>query len=225
MSDDRFQLVVKHNDLIHKSRFNLSLQEQRIILYLISKIKPDDSSLKSYEFDIQSFCEIIGIEASGNYSAIKKVLLSLYRKGFELESETSWRPVNWITKPIVYKQSGIVSLKLDEDLMPFLLDLKNNFTAYELYSILNFKSKYSVQLYELLKSNEFKRVFQFKIDMLQSQLSSNYERFFDFKRRVIEPSLIEINEQTELDVSVDYIRTGRSFTEIKFIIKNKFKVK
>lgn len=224
MSDARFQLVVKHNDLIQKSRFNLSLQEQRVILFLISKIKPTDDNLKEYEFNILDFCEVAGIkEPRGSYDSIKKVLLSLYRKGFELENEKKWVAINWIIKPQIDKSSGVIKLKLDEDLMPFLLDLKNNFTAYELYSILNFKSKYSVQIYEILKSNEFKKQFETSVEDLQFKLNSKYDRFYDFKKRVIEPAVKEINEQTELNINVSYIKNGRTYEYIKFIIKNKFK--
>ena len=42
--------VNKSNDLIQRSRFNLSLQEQKIILYLISQITPYDHDFKLYEF-------------------------------------------------------------------------------------------------------------------------------------------------------------------------------
>ncbi len=46
MMELRNYKVVKSNDLIQKSRFNLSLQEQKIILYLISKVKPEDTEEK-----------------------------------------------------------------------------------------------------------------------------------------------------------------------------------
>ena len=50
--------VVKANDLIQKSRFNLSLQQQKIVLYLISQITPYDEEFKLYEFSILDFCRI-----------------------------------------------------------------------------------------------------------------------------------------------------------------------
>ena len=55
------QRVVKSNDLIQKSRFDLSLQEQKIILYLISQITPYDEEFKLYEFSITDFCKILAI--------------------------------------------------------------------------------------------------------------------------------------------------------------------
>ena len=70
------QRVVKSNDLIQKSRFDLSLQEQKIILYLISQITPYDEEFKLYEFSIQDFCNICGIDhtSGGNYADLKKAV-------------------------------------------------------------------------------------------------------------------------------------------------------
>ena len=57
---DRDKLVVKANELIQKSRFNLSLQQQKIILYLISQIDRNDKEFKLYSFSIQHFCKVCG---------------------------------------------------------------------------------------------------------------------------------------------------------------------
>ena len=51
----RMNTVVKANDLIQKSRFSLTLQQQKIILYLISKIMPTDENFQLYEFSIPDF--------------------------------------------------------------------------------------------------------------------------------------------------------------------------
>ena len=57
--------VNKSNELIQRTRFNFSLQEQKIILYLISHITPYDKEFKLYEFNIQDFCKVCGIDADG----------------------------------------------------------------------------------------------------------------------------------------------------------------
>ncbi len=220
MLDDRFNLVVKHNDLVSKTRFNLSLQEQKIILYLISKIKPTDVELQEYDFNIKEFCELIGVEnPKGSYTKLKKTLIDLKNKSFMLEDEKTIRTVDWISKAIIVKDSGVIKIKLDEDLKPYLINLKNNFTRYELYYILNFKSQYSIRLYELMKSYEFKKSIEIDIDILQEKLQSNYTRFVDFKKYVIEIAVKEINRETDINVDVEYIKEGRAYKKIKFYIK------
>ena len=58
----RQNTVVKANELIQKSRFSLSLQQQKIVLYLISQITPFDEDFKLYEFSIIEFCRVSGID-------------------------------------------------------------------------------------------------------------------------------------------------------------------
>ena len=149
------QRVVKSNDLIQKSRFDLSLQEQKIILYLISQITPYDEEFKLYEFSITDFCKICGIDhtSGGNYADLKNAIKEISDKSIWIsidhDQETLLR---WIEKPYLNKRSGTIKIRLDEDMKPYLLQLKKNFTTYELIFTLRFRSKYSIRLYELISS-------------------------------------------------------------------------
>ena len=62
ISSQRDAMVVKSNDLIQRSRFHLTLQQQKIVLYLISHITPYDDEFKLYDFDIADFCKVCGID-------------------------------------------------------------------------------------------------------------------------------------------------------------------
>lgn len=81
--------VVKANDLIQKSRFNLTMQEQKIVLYLISKIKPDDTDFAEYTFEIAEFCRVCGIDESNgkNYLNVKNAIQSLANKSMWVNTE------------------------------------------------------------------------------------------------------------------------------------------
>jgi len=65
LSGARSYKVIKSNDLIQKARFDLTVQEQKIILYLISKLKPDDDKSKTIKFEIKEFCSVCGINIRG----------------------------------------------------------------------------------------------------------------------------------------------------------------
>jgi hypothetical protein len=71
---ERVFIVVKAHDLIQKSRFNLSLEEQRIVLCLIGKIKPEYRSLLKYVFSVKDFCQFCGLDkkSGGNYGKAQK---------------------------------------------------------------------------------------------------------------------------------------------------------
>ena len=114
----QYALVVKSNDLIRKNRFSLSLTEQRIVLYLISKIKPQDTVLLEYDFNIKDFCEVCGIDYLNNLTQLKEIVKQLRDKSIWITlpdgGETT---VSWIEKPTVYRNSGTMKIKLDKDMI------------------------------------------------------------------------------------------------------------
>ena len=72
----RNRTVVKANELIQKSRFTLTLQQQKVVLYLISQITPYDDDFKLYEFSINEFCKVCGIDETNgkNYLDLKQAV-------------------------------------------------------------------------------------------------------------------------------------------------------
>ena len=217
--------VFKANDLIQKSRFNLQMQEQKIILYLISKIKPEDMELKEHSFEIQDFCNLCGLDSynGANYIYIKKTLKDLRDKSIWITLENGSEAVlSWLDTVIVNKDSGTVKLKISEMMKPYLLFLQEHYTQYELLYTLAMKSQYSLRLYELLKSYEYQHRKIFDIENLKKLLSAeNYTRFPDFKRFVIDRALDEINTLSDLTVTYDIIKESRRFTQIEFMMNIK----
>jgi len=151
--------IIKSNELIQKSKYELSAQEQKIILYLISKVKPDDETFITTEFDIIEFCCVCGIDIKAGknrkdiISAIKEVADRSIWVRLENNKITTLR---WIDKPVIDELTGMMQVKLDDLLKPFLTKLKNNFTQFELIYTLAMKSKYSIRLYEILKATSIK---------------------------------------------------------------------
>ena len=153
LSELREYLVVKSNDLIQKSRFALSLQEQRIVLYLINKIKPDDDVFEWQEFEIIEFCKVCRIDCANgkNYRNIKDTIQTLADKSAWImvegkDGEAEQIIVRWISKARIAPKSGMIKIKLDDDMKPYLLQLRKKFTQYRLYYTLAMRSQYSIRL-------------------------------------------------------------------------------
>ena len=123
------------------------------------------------------------------------------------------------------KRSGIVKIRIDEDLAPYLFNLKEKFTQYQLYNILAMKSAFSVRIYELIKSYAYQKNKIFEINELKHLLMvdnvKSYERYPDFRRFVLEPAQKEINKLTDLNISYEPITKGRKVVKIKFVIQYK----
>lgn len=156
--------VVKSNILVLNSRYEYSLNQQKTIAYICSKIKPIEminNKSKEYKleyfFEISEYLQLLGVESNGNqYSLIKETLQSLSEKAMwipiEDENGKGEVLVRWLSNVIIYPKSGNVKIKLDEYLAPYLFELKEQYLSYGLKNILNFKSKYSIRFYELFKA-------------------------------------------------------------------------
>jgi plasmid replication initiation protein len=125
----------------------------------------------------------------------------------------------WLDYVIVNEQSGNVKIKINDIMRPLLLQLKEQFTQYELVYTLAMKSKYSIRLYELLKSYEYRKGHTFKIEELKTRLDAeHYKRYQDFERNALGIALREINDLTDLNVKPSIIREGKRYAQIKFSV-------
>ncbi len=225
----RGKTVTKANELIQKSRFSLSLQQQKIVLYLISQITPYDEDFKLYNFSIPEFCRVCGIdETSGrNYEALKSAIKEISDKSVWITLENGKQTlVRWIEKPYIDDGKGFIQIRLDNDMRPFLLQLKQNFTQYQLIYTLHFKSKYTIRMYELIKSIHFNELETYKrkytIEELQRLLdAATYKEYRDLKRRVLTSAIREINEYSDKNVSMEEVRRGRKVLAVEFTITTK----
>ena len=96
VSAERKQMIVKSNQVIQKSRYHLTIQQQKLILYLISKIRPNDTEFKEYIFDLKDICKILGIEINGaNYIRFKDSLKRIADTSFWLEIDGKDRLYRW----------------------------------------------------------------------------------------------------------------------------------
>lgn len=227
--------VYKADELLQKARFTLTITEQRLILYTISKIKPTDTAFTEFEFDLKDFYSVCGIKGKDSFNEIKKQCLSLKFKAWWLtvidDKGEEWESaVTWFNTLKTNKKSGKIRIKFHEDMMSYLLELSKQreengkfFTAYNFQYVLPMKSIYSIRLYELLKSyQKNNQTWWFKLDKLKHILDcDNYTRYPDFRRRVLEPAIKEINEFTDLNVSYEIEKDGNKIDEIIFVMNEK----
>lgn len=218
--------VFKRDDMIQKGRHQLSLQEQRCVLYAISKIKPSDEVFQEYTFDIKDMYRVCGIQDE-SYTRLKDILTGLKQKTWWVETAPDVEStVSWFNKVRSNKRSGKVTIRFDDDMMPYLLELSGRdefYTGYSLRYVLPMSCQYSPRLYELLKSyQKNNKQWFFAIDDLKKLLDAeNYVRFPDFRRFVLEPAVEEINKYTDIEIAWDTVREGRKVTRVWFFMATK----
>lgn len=223
---ERSLKVYKRNDMVQQARISLTVQEQRIILYAITKVKPSDSVFQEYQFDIKDFYDVCGL-SDDSYNNLRDMMMALKKKPWWLKlDDGSESAVSWIEVCRPDKKSGKVTIAFHRDMMPFLLELAESgefYTSYNLKYILPMRSQYAPRLYELLKSYQKNNVeWFFELDSLRYLLNcENYTRWPDFKRRALDPAVEEINKYTDLKVTYNAETQGRKVVRVIFWFKNK----
>lgn len=228
ISKDRNYYVVKANQLITKSRYSLSAQQQKILLYLISRIKPDDDTNTVYDFSIKDFAKVCGYDVSSGYyyPLIKDDIKKLRDASSWIEIEKDREVLfSWLNTVELNKNSGEIRISFHSTVAPYLFQLREKYTQYNLYQVLSLSHKYSIRLFEFLLSMRYKEIFEIDVETLKKHIDAEkYEKISHFKDRILIPAIDEINDYTELNIEYAFKKTGKKITHIvfKYIEENEF---
>lgn len=229
-SGKELEIVKKDNRLV-EAKYKLTINEQRIVFSIIGKIRTDDDDFDDYTINLAELAEFFGVTKSRSfYEEIQLAAKQLIEKTIDISTSKRRRFVSWLSFLECGEGEASMTLRFDKALKPYLLNLQANFTQYHLAAVANFKNSYSIRFYEFLKMRQNmgkggQFFVQYEIVELKEILGisvDEYNFFKDFRIRVIEPSLKEINTQTDLNiVQVDYIKKGRAIHSIKITAEPK----
>ena len=217
------QLIKKANDLV-QARYSLSLNEQRLILYLVGKVKKEDKNFKEYEFTFSELADLTEIHKSRIYAELAVMAENLLKKPICFLSKNGLQKdfCNWCSWFSVNQEDKSCKISFDPRLKPYLLKLQKYFTSYNIKYVSGFSSKHSFRIYELCKQYERLKIRKMSIVELKSllELEHKYSRVTHFKEKVINPALADINKNSDLYVSVKYHKIRRTITSLTFDIQN-----
>ena len=223
--------VIKANKFI-QAKGKLTTLEQKLLAALISEITPQDEDFKEYHLDIRKVGEFIGLNYNAIYERLSDVALGLLDKKLFLEETDEKGRRGFFATTLISsakhkENTGIITMKFDPDLKPYLLAIKGEetpFTKYMIKNILKLNGSYAIRLYEILKQWERVRVKKFETQHLKEMLGAeaeSYNRFDNFERVVLKPAKKEVNEHTDLFVVYRKIKTGRRISHIEFEIETR----
>lgn len=215
--------VVKSNKVIEAS-YKLTLNEQRLILACISQIKRGVAIDSNSEFEIKAvaFAELFGISDSVAYRDLRSAGASLLERLIIIKSSSEKKGelhTRWISSIEYIEGDGSIKLCFAQKILPYISKLESEFTQYSIESISKMKHTHSVRIYEILM--QWKHVGKRQIDLSDLRrmlcLEDKYPRIKDFKAKVLHPALKEINDLTDLDVTYEQYKEGRTVKGFTFI--------
>ena len=225
-------LVVKSNALIEAGH-RLSLTEQRIVLSAITRIRRDEEPASDawYTVSATALADVAGISASRAFHDLADAVETLWQREIVVrggpngtgETPKKGRVMKsrWVQAIDYIPDEGAVRLMFSAPVVPYLTLLKEQFTKYELRYVAPMQSRFGPRLYELLVQWRQAGEREIAITDLQEMWGTNYDRIFDFKKRVIAHAVKDVNEFSDLKVEVGYRKTGRRVTHVQFKFKPK----
>lgn len=246
INEYRDYYVVKGNELIQRAIYSMTTQQQKLLLYLISKIKPYDDKETLYSISIREYCDIAGIEktSGSNYISIKNSLDKIDAvKTWIIRDDGKLERIRWFNRLIINADSGTIQASFHETIWNYIFDLQKRYTQYQLVNVLPLRSKWSIRIYELCASYKYQGYFEMPLDEFRKVIGVNADKKNDdgytidviYKknkteiiyrkishlRAILDRACVEINDFTNISIQYNLYKEGRSFNRIGFTIKNK----
>ena len=209
----------------------MSLDEKRLFIMATPLARTTQISSNDPIFiSSGEFAHECGIDLSTAYTALETASDRLFTRFFGYTAENGDRiKMRWLNKVIYKVGQGGTELYFTDEVLLLLreFDALNPYTKYKKEVVLRLKKDYSLDLYHLAKKHQMLGGFQISLDELFEQLGlpESYRRIGNLKDRVIKPSLEEITENTDIDLTYENIKKGRSVVGFKFTVREKPKPK
>ena len=222
--------TVAANDII-RGKQSMTLQTARLIRLLITQVVKEDKDLKTYSCKITDLAKFLNVPRNNLYRDIYQICVAALDSKVYIGTGNPrhpWKMFPWISMA-EYDGKGTLTLRLSEQIKPYVLELDKWFTQYQLKNILEFNSYYAIRLYEIIKCEDgatggMQSALEFEFDELRQYFDceNKYKKNNDFIRKVIEVAIREINEKSDLWINPTYKKWGRAITSVSFEIHTNY---
>ena len=223
--------VVQSNELL-EGKQNLKLNSAKIMRALIMQIKPDDEELKSYLITVPELSKMLNVSPANLYRDMDSITDDILTNHVAIKDykQGKFMKLQWVSACAYEKGVGL-AVKMNPLLKPFLLNLQERYTQYQLENILAMKSVYAIRIYELLQKEQIMKylpehgtfvVLTVKEIREACDCEDKYEKISQFKAKVIDVAVKEIIRTTVYNVSYECIKNGRTIESLRFYINLKY---
>ncbi|WP_033568723.1 replication initiation protein [Dickeya undicola] len=226
-------VAYKSNALIEAS-YKLTLQEQRFLLVCISRIK---SGVDAPPADEQKTMTITATELYRAFpdmgrqhaeAKLKEAIDRLWDRSVIIRDKDKREEFRWVQYRAQYlKGEAKVEITFSDAIMPYLTQLKGQFTRVVVKNVSNLSSSYSIRIYELIQQFRSTGERTIALDDFRSMLNveDKYTQYKDLNKLLLKPSIQELNEKSDLMVVVEPIKQGRKVVALRFRFREDRQIK
>jgi len=218
------ELEIRQHNALTNARYEYSELQLDLFFFIISKLRREDKDT-IYKLDIMELSRLTGKRYNGAY--LQKATADMGSRMLEVEDANEYQQL-WMFQRIRYlKGQGVIEFDLTKHVLPYLFELKNNFTSYELAAALRLTSKYAKRIYQYCSQwkdlGETKKyeILELKrmLGLVDDKGTDKMPRISDFRTSVLDIAVKQINEHTELSISYKLEKRGKAFKNIIFTVK------
>ncbi|MDD9709871.1 replication initiation protein [Seohaeicola sp. 4SK31] len=207
---------------------SMSIDEKRLLILASPIARTMDATEKdAITITSEEFAKECGIKTNSAYSQMEEASKSLLRRYFSYGDNKKKTYCNWVIRAIY--ENGAISICFPDEVLLMLkeFDKLNPYTKYKKDIVLSLKKDYSFDLYHLAKKHQAMGHFEMSLEHIKSELGlpKSYDKLCNLKDRVIKPSLDEITKNTDINLTYENVKKGRSVVGFKFTVKEKTKPK
>lgn len=216
---DNAELVCFQSNQFTLALYHMTAMEKKILYILIATLKPKQASFQIMKFQTSDLMRYLGQDGN-NYHAIREAIRRLQRRLIYIKEEKSTLEIQFVGHARYYERQGYFECSFHPQLEPYLLLLKENFTAYPVEVIMKLNSFYSQRLYELVCSYKSLGMFSMTVDRLKEIfcITDRYTKYNDFKRNVIIPAYEELKEKADFYFEYDEEKEGKRVEKLQFTV-------
>lgn len=222
------KLIACKSNALTEASYKLSLQEQRFLLVCISRIDsrpeaPPPDTQKTMTITAAEFHEAFPDMGRQNAETkLKEAIDRLWDRSVIIRTEGKREEFRWVQYRAQYLSGEAkVEITFSDAIMPYLTQLQGQFTKVVVKNISSLTSAYSIRIYELLQQFRKTGDRMIAIDDFRSMLAveEKYHQFKDLNKMIIKPAVAELNEKSNLAVTVETVKQGRKVTSLRFRFK------
>ena len=226
------ELVSKSNTLIEAS-YTLNLVAQRLIVLAIIKARNQGELSKVggiHRITAIEYRAYFGCALPMAYESLQSACKSLYESEFvwlgkDEQGDPQKNTSRFVQRATYNEGKGFVEVMFGNDIIPLITRLSKEYTEYELIQIRNLNSVYALRVFEMLMQWKILgKTPLVTIEDLRSRLGiavHQYKLMSNFKKRVLDLAINEINEHTDITASYKQYKQGKAIVGFTFTFKQK----
>lgn len=210
---------------ITTAKAKMTATELKAFYQISTLIQMNDDDFSEYEINVSDFMRELNLNET-NREQVVKLCKNLLRQVFEIEQENGDYVGYTIFSRLHYKhKTQKINVKFNDEMKPYLLQLKRYTKINQIGYIKQFDSKYAIRIYVLLKDYRLLSYRDIEIEALAKMLDlpSSYKTFTYISDKVLTPAVTEINAKSDLEIySIEPIeKLGKKIIKIRVNFGNK----